>query len=940
MIYEVAQKLKRLLHKPTLAGITLLIIVAVTITLTQQTQAATKSWTSQSDWNGWTHSNTSQTILDGSLTLDRNSPSWTNVSSPTSIILNELWGASSDNIWGVGGNVSGDTVIVHYDGSSWTTTSNPTLLGLFTIWGSSASNIWAGGDGDALLHYDGSSWSEVGTPISMEVYGIWGSSANDVWAVGSGDPFPGSGVIIHYDGNSWTEVASPTSNQLYSIWGSSTSDIWAVGSGGVIIHYNGSIWSTVSSPTGDYLDKVWGTSSSNVWSVGDNGTIVHYNGSSWSTAVSPTAQGLRGLWGSSSSNVWAVGLNGTILNYDGTDWSTAVGSTSDNLYDVYGLASSDIWSLGNNGRLTHYSSPYDASGTTTLLYTPNSGITQNWEDADVDTTLNGQTASVQYTTNSDCSTGFSSDITALTDSDSICIKVSLSTGDTGVSPSVDSIVLTYQTVIPPDTDPSPSPETEQATTPTPVAVSVASPTPNPTPSPSPTPAVTHSPSPILAICPSAFRELTVTPSHTEALVTFTTRSRSLGTVYYYKASKTNGNDQIKATGISNDSTKVEEGETTTSHRLVLSSLTPSTTYYYSLFAGSIQDCEHSFTTTVESSPEPTVATTTVTPEPSLTPLPTLTVTTEPVTPPQPTVLGAMTTVAIGTAVVASVVPVAAQAIVEGLQATANIPNFFSNLWFNLVSLMTGRSRKRKPWGVARDSISGAPLPKATVKLILQDSVGQGKIVETVTTDEEGRFGFLAGTGNYKVSIQKTNYLFPSRRLPQTYQGTLMTIKENDTIAMTIYLDQAIPHTNFSYTIRQFIVLLDWLRLPLLIMGTALSTYTEIIYPGNIITIVFLAIYGLLWLLELLNIRKSRNTIQILDESGKSLPFTLVHFIEAKTGKAVANKVTDKTGEVYILVPAGKYTLSVPSPRNPQGNTVTISLPQGVAPRHMKVTVQY
>ena len=91
-------------------------------------------------------------------------------------------------------------------------------------------------------------------------------------------------------------------------------------------------------------------------------------------------------------------------------------------------------------------------------------------------------------------------------------------------------------------------------------------------------------------------------------------------------------------------------------------------------------------------------------------------------------------------------------------------NYFFRTWLALLwgvqkfleffSLRQGE----KYWGVVYDSVSKQPLDPAIIKLLYVD----GSEVETRVTDMEGRYGFLAKPGKFKIFAKKTNYTFPSK----------------------------------------------------------------------------------------------------------------------------------------------------------------------------------
>jgi hypothetical protein len=134
----------------------------------------------------------------------------------------------------------------------------PGPIKLQNIWGSSARDVWGvNGDSpdvrDCLWHYDGTRWTRAtaGTPITegtgnRVVYDVWGTAGNNVWAVGrrfNRDSL--SAFIMHFDGSRWRDATPPNvgqlSNVLYSIYGIAANDFWVYGYE-YAIHFNGAQW--------------------------------------------------------------------------------------------------------------------------------------------------------------------------------------------------------------------------------------------------------------------------------------------------------------------------------------------------------------------------------------------------------------------------------------------------------------------------------------------------------------------------------------------------------------------------------------------------------------------------------------------------------------------------------------------------------------------------
>ena len=155
------------------------------------------------------------------------------VTAGSSTILG-VWGSSSNSVfalaywWEVVDGLSPTYhyLILHYDGSAWTTVDSGLNNILSGIWGASSSDIYAVGGGGSR-HFDGSVWHRT-FPVSREPK-VRGTSPSDVFVAGDG------GGISHFDGSTWSSMTSQTIQYVGGIWGSSSTDVFIVGSDGTIL---------------------------------------------------------------------------------------------------------------------------------------------------------------------------------------------------------------------------------------------------------------------------------------------------------------------------------------------------------------------------------------------------------------------------------------------------------------------------------------------------------------------------------------------------------------------------------------------------------------------------------------------------------------------------------------------------------------------------------
>jgi hypothetical protein len=154
-----------------------------------------------------TSSNDLFIIGNNGLIAHRNAAgSWTQMTSNTTVDLQDIFGLDATHIWATGTNVSdGHSVVLQYNGSQWTTlydNANKPPLSFFafsTIWTSSSTFIYLAG-GDYLRKLLLSSLN-FGSPIEIGqrymAHRIRGTASNDIFVAAE------DGECSHFNGNSW-----------------------------------------------------------------------------------------------------------------------------------------------------------------------------------------------------------------------------------------------------------------------------------------------------------------------------------------------------------------------------------------------------------------------------------------------------------------------------------------------------------------------------------------------------------------------------------------------------------------------------------------------------------------------------------------------------------------------------------------------------------------
>lgn len=217
--------------------------------------------------------------------------------------------------------------------------------------------------------------------------------------------------------------------------------------------------------------------------------------------------------------------------------------------------------------------------------------------------------------------------------------------------------------------------------------------------------------------------------------------------------------------------------------------------------------------------------------------------------------------------------------------------------------LAGVFRKRKNWGTVYDSESGEPLPLAKVTIYDLNK----KPIKTIVTDDKGRYGFLVDQGKYLLTVEKNNYSFPSKIIHMDYHYTPIEVKENGVVGVNIPVDPNLHKLigNMS-VIAKITRVLDWIKIPLLILGTLLALIFFIHVPTPVNTLL-VAVYAVIWGFELHIIFRPHASGSVIETSTNApVESSVVRVYDEKTGQLVATKITDAHGHYYCLVNPGEY----------------------------------
>ena len=237
-------------------------------------------------------------------------------------------------------------------------------------------------------------------------------------------------------------------------------------------------------------------------------------------------------------------------------------------------------------------------------------------------------------------------------------------------------------------------------------------------------------------------------------------------------------------------------------------------------------------------------------------------------------------------------------------------------------------KRNKPWGTVYDSVTKQPIDPAYI--VLKDF--RNRDVSSAITDIDGRYGFLVQPGKYKITVRKTNYAFPSKKLAvkkkdelynNLYFGEDIEIEDKtEVIAKNIPLDAlrfdwnqfAKRDMNLMRFYSNYDLIMRKISNAFFVVGFIVAIIAFIAAPYLYNTVI-LGLYILLSTFAALGI-KPKSVGYVLDKiTGVPLSFAIIRIILSDNNMEIGHRIADKYGRYYCLVPKDRYYVKIESKNN-------------------------
>ena len=240
--------------------------------------------------------------------------------------------------------------------------------------------------------------------------------------------------------------------------------------------------------------------------------------------------------------------------------------------------------------------------------------------------------------------------------------------------------------------------------------------------------------------------------------------------------------------------------------------------------------------------------------------------------------------------------------------------FSSSIFLKFIELfgIIGRRKEERNWGIVFDNVIRVPIPAA--KIVLSDE--SGKELATTYSDKDGRFGFLASPGKYKLDIFKKDYelitdMEQDDLYGNVYDGGVIEMDEENVVLVNIamksmvidwegYAQKKVKQYNSGFSTFK-----KYFFFAIYVLGFSATAVITFFYP-NTFNIIVLSIYILLFFYQVFFKKKKYGSVET--DGGNPVPFAVVSLHDDDLGEKKQFAVTDAIGRYYLLTENGKYKM--------------------------------
>lgn len=244
-------------------------------------------------------------------------------------------------------------------------------------------------------------------------------------------------------------------------------------------------------------------------------------------------------------------------------------------------------------------------------------------------------------------------------------------------------------------------------------------------------------------------------------------------------------------------------------------------------------------------------------------------------------------------------------------------NFFEYLKVFIPFLIARKAPRNDFSGLVYDEYTSIPISFAVIRVI--NSV-DGKVVQTVVSDIEGRYGLLLSPGSYTIAVQHQDYGFPVsdkntsaiQNDNSSYFGEEIKIAKEIAINLNMPMYPRVNKKGMSINrIRSMVMNSYFLKLTqnlYFIYTIFLLSLCMLINEFSWIMVCLTVYYGIFSILHLIAHfkRLPKTWGRVIDRTSKNPIKNVFLKIYSSEGRLIDSKITDDTGRFQLFLNDGEY----------------------------------
>jgi hypothetical protein len=267
------------------------------------------------------------------------------------------------------------------------------------------------------------------------------------------------------------------------------------------------------------------------------------------------------------------------------------------------------------------------------------------------------------------------------------------------------------------------------------------------------------------------------------------------------------------------------------------------------------------------------------------------------------------------AAVASAAVVLPTVVTSSAVVLVELPVLIQRFVVSILSFFGIRKKGRK-FGYVYDSLTKAPLSLAVVRFYNK----AGQLVETEVTSSYGQFNSKIGEGEYKLSVAKSGYKYPSKMvigktdgpISNIYHGSLEKFNDKDIRELSLPMDSAKLNTKEKAYALGHAITGVWNFIGFLMFAVGLfQSIMHLISDVTVMNIIMVVVYAVLAGLIVMKLFPNRQNNGVIYKGKDVQAKVEVQLKKKGEDRVLDHRFTDDDGKYHFVTTPGSYTISLP-----------------------------